>query len=773
MKNRIFAILMLIGAMLAFSACKEEPGAEAEQETPGITEELPEEEPEEKPDTSKPHVHNFKAWRTVKSATCTESGKRTRECRECGYKENGTITKKGHTPGEWVELSVASCTTDGEQYRECTACGAEVSRETVKAFGHDYRDALVYPNRYGEGYTLSVCSSCSEGYKGDFAAPHGVVSFLYTVDEEDNCVIAKVFPGEVCDIHIPEYISDRKVVAIADEALTYDNNVTAVRIPAGVRTVGDRAFIGCSALSEITFSEGVESIGRSALDSCVSLTELTLPESLTELGEGAFAGCVRLEAVNIPSGITEIPARLLKGCAALTSLTFDEAVSLVGDYAFAGCSALTELPALTSVSYIGSFAFSDCESLLEIRFTDSLETIGRSAFLDVFSLKKVIIPSIERWLSIGFMNAYSNPLNESAVLFIESDTETPLTDIAVPGTVMKIHDYAFYGYDHLRGIAFTYNNVEIGKYSFAHCGALEAVSLIRMYTVDDYAFYGCASLASIDVTEYVTYIGDFSFAGCSSIGSIEIPEVICYLGRAAFLDCASLTRAVIPSAVDVIPASLFKGCSSLRSITLPDNITLIEKDAFSGCSSLKEIALPECLEEIESGAFLGCESLRELIIPECTWKIGESAFSGAVSLEYVKVPESLTLFAENAFLGCDNVAIVEIPDILLWISIKFGNAHSNPLAGRTIIVIDGEELHEFLIPGGVSEISPYSLVDGDGIDQIYFNGSEDEFLEMYSETNLRITRMLLEERVSFYSPTRPAESGNYWHYNEYGVICKW
>lgn len=66
--------------------------------------------------------------------------------------------------------------------------------------------------------------------------------------------------------------------------------IDRVRLPASVRKLEERAFMNCSALTEITLDEGLASIDYYAFNGC-PLTEIEIPASVTSIDEDAFYGC--------------------------------------------------------------------------------------------------------------------------------------------------------------------------------------------------------------------------------------------------------------------------------------------------------------------------------------------------------------------------------------------------------------------------------------------------------------------------------------------------
>jgi hypothetical protein len=74
-------------------------------------------------------------------------------------------------------------------------------------------------------------------------------------------------------------------------------------IPAGVTSVGNRAFSECVTLTGITIPAGVTSIGEGAFSRCGGLTGITIPGSVASIGGMAFWDN-QLTAVTIGANIT-------------------------------------------------------------------------------------------------------------------------------------------------------------------------------------------------------------------------------------------------------------------------------------------------------------------------------------------------------------------------------------------------------------------------------------------------------------------------------------
>ena len=78
------------------------------------------------------------------------------------------------------------------------------------------------------------------------------------------------------------------------------------KIPDGVKTIADGAFLGRTGLKELIFPDGMEGIGENAFRECAGLTELKLPRGLKEIGDRAFCDCLGLFNIRIPDGVVSL-----------------------------------------------------------------------------------------------------------------------------------------------------------------------------------------------------------------------------------------------------------------------------------------------------------------------------------------------------------------------------------------------------------------------------------------------------------------------------------
>lgn len=174
-------------------------------------------------------------------------------------------------------------------------------------------------------------------------------------------------------------------------------------------------------------------------------------------------------------------------------------IKSIAENAFFGNKKLTNVTLPSFLIEIGAHAFEECTALKTVTVGSKLEVIGMASFKNT-PLEEISLP--DSVYSIGKQAFY----------------RTKITSFTVPSSVSVIENFTFYGCQSLTSIDF-------GK---------------RVNMICDNAFYNCTSLTTVVIPDNVLKIGDYSFRGCSSLTKIFIPKKT-LLGENTFLSCQSVT----------------------------------------------------------------------------------------------------------------------------------------------------------------------------------------------------------------------------------------
>ncbi len=283
-----------------------------------------------------------------------------------------------------------------------------------------------------------------------------------------------------------------------------------------------------------------------------------------------------------------------------------------------------------------------------------------------------------------------------------------LTEVEISEGVEIIGEYTFYMCSQLRSVKLPDTTVQIGENAFGECAKLQEMFLpdgvenigenafsrcvritvsegngrfssdengvlfnkygsvllqypassdVKEYTVpstvkriEKRAFYQSENLRKVTFSKGLTYIGKEAFSE-SAIEEILLPDSVKKVGQYAFSRCP-LKNAVLSESMSEISEGLFESCSMLENVGLSDNINKIGENAFFGCESLSDFQIPVNVETIGSGAFFGCKKLLKISVPEGIESIPDNTFYGAGLLS-ITLPQSMGSIGYEAFAYCD------------------------------------------------------------------------------------------------------------------------
>jgi len=194
---------------------------------------------------------------------------------------------------------------------------------------------------------------------------------------------------------------DYTVGRIGKWAFRDNTKMTSVTTPHTVRTIGNEAFMNCTALKTVTITPFSE----------INSTIL----SWNSISPNAFKGCESLETIEYKGPNLYISESAFYGCKSLKSFPFDKLPS-ISNSAFYGCESLSDIT-LNMVN-IGDNAFVNCTSLASVTFTANQLNIGSDAFKGCGKLRRVTsYMDAEHFTSLPSEKCFSG-ISTKAVLYV-------------------------------------------------------------------------------------------------------------------------------------------------------------------------------------------------------------------------------------------------------------------------------------------------------------------------------------------------------------------
>lgn len=163
--------------------------------------------------------------------------------------------------------------------------------------------------------------------------------------EEGETVVGYTVALKADQTELPETlclpVSHNKLPVVAVKESGFEGSaVTKLSIPSNIKTIGAKAFKDCKSLTKVYFyrsTDDCKEIGNFAFSGCTALTDLDLSKKLVKIGSFAFNAC-GIKSIDIPRDVTTIGASAFSFCADLEHVTIAVKLSEVGENAFAQCS---------------------------------------------------------------------------------------------------------------------------------------------------------------------------------------------------------------------------------------------------------------------------------------------------------------------------------------------------------------------------------------------------------------------------------------------------
>lgn len=198
--------------------------------------------------------------------------------------------------------------------------------------------------------------------------------------------------------------------------VSYSGTAEVVKIPNGVKAVGDYAFSGCTAktvfipasveyisvcaFKKVVGAEDFKSNSIERIEVCESSEYYTSKDGvLFNKGKSTLFVCPDKNKGNegvykIPESVVIIGESAFCNCTELTNIIIPDGIMVIDDYVFNSCTKLKEMVVPDSVVQIFNNAFENCTGLKTVTIGSSIKGLGSKVFNGCSSLKSVIMKKV-------------------------------------------------------------------------------------------------------------------------------------------------------------------------------------------------------------------------------------------------------------------------------------------------------------------------------------------------------------------------------------------
>lgn len=153
---------------------------------------------------------------------------------------------------------------------------------------------------------------------------------------------------------------------IGEKAFLFNDKLTEIVIPDGVKTIEEWAFAKCYGADKIILGDGLEFIGDHAFLKCHAVKEVSIPGSCKTIDVSAFYQCSSIEKLTLGDGIETLKKGAFEECSSLTEVTVPDSVTVMEAYIFYNCSDLRSCTLGASVASLGKDIFTGDENVTVI-----------------------------------------------------------------------------------------------------------------------------------------------------------------------------------------------------------------------------------------------------------------------------------------------------------------------------------------------------------------------------------------------------------------------
>ena len=328
---------------------------------------------------------------------------------------------------------------------------------------------VLPPTKFSQGFTVTVNTDKGTFKKStnkEITIERNRISRMAPMKIEASTAPELVFEDPAVEALCLEWwdfdtngkLTYEEAAAVTDLGSVFSRNESIVTFNelqyfTGLTEIAAGAFSQCSNLTSVKFPESLTTIGRSAF-SGTALTSLEIPASVTEIDSEAFIYISGLTSIRVEKGNPVYDSRggcnalivtetndLLRGC---STTVVPSTVEILHQYCFSGDTGITSFDIPSGVTTLGGLAFGECVNLTSVTVPASVASIAPAPFHKCDNLTSIVVdPNNPTYDSRDGCNA-----------IIETETNTliaPCRTTVIPESVTRIGQEAYGDNGYLEG----------------------------------------------------------------------------------------------------------------------------------------------------------------------------------------------------------------------------------------------------------------------------------------------------------------------------------
>ena len=498
----------------------------------------------------------------------------------------------------------------------------------------------------------------------------------------------------------------------------YQNNqeITALKIPAGTTSIGKNVFQKYNGIQSLTFSPALTSISDLQFSCDFSNLKSVYVGWQDPIAAGTFFGNANMSncTLYVPKGTknTYSKADVWKNFGKIIEYNNQATITLEQPGTLSQKISDLDKNLLTHLKIKGKINGTDIKFIREMAGVSvtGKKTDGELTNLDLSEAQ--IVSGGDCYYQDYSDNKHYTSDDELGVGFFSKCKG--LKAITLPGNLKSVGESAFDDCYSLETLNLPSGITSIGNNAFAGCLSLTSVTLpSELISIGDRAFWCCRRLTSLDLPSSLTTVGEEAFVGCFQLTSLTLhsgltnikvynlmvdndlkdvryiidSDLETYLqsnhpiiydircGIKYYLNDQEITTLEIPSGITHIGDGVFFSSNNLTNLTLSSRVTSIGERAFNNCSNLKDVRyyiyddLATYIQKGHPAFYVNCgikyywnnQEITTLEIPTSVTSIGNHAFYGCNGLTSVEFPSNLSSIGDWAFASCSGLTSVDLP----------------------------------------------------------------------------------------------------------------